>query len=309
MRLLEIILLLFALSSQSSAGPIAGAARLAKAAGQTALATRIAGATISKAFGIEASSCWYGGYVIVNAKLYYGANIVGAGVLGAGAIGGGAAGAAAVDNKNQAASKVLGGDLTDILTETGFYEVTDASISSAMVASISVASVASVASEASAKSRSEGRAAMSASLKSESQSKAKSSFSKMIHDAAYSASKSIESKYSEAKMSAASIKYSWSKRAPPATTAPSATVTGEDPSFSFIPPICGACKLTCIPFYSAKRPRRDRPTTPRHPRSHRLARRYKKYQPQEIPPGVPEYNFRMCQNDIILMGTQGRASR
>jgi hypothetical protein len=73
---------------------------------------RIAGTTIAKAFGIEASSCWYGGYVIVNAKLYYGANIVGAGVLGAGAIGGGAAGAAAADgsNKNVEASKVLGGD-------------------------------------------------------------------------------------------------------------------------------------------------------------------------------------------------------
>ena len=56
------------------AGPVVGwAVDVAGIVGGDAAAAAVAGSSIAAAFGITSSAVWYGGFVVIDGALYYGA--------------------------------------------------------------------------------------------------------------------------------------------------------------------------------------------------------------------------------------------
>lgn len=74
--------------------------------------------------------------------------------------------------------------------------------------------------------------------------------------------------------------------------------SANDP-FTFTSPSTGAKKSSSAdaPTTTAPAPDAEPAKASLDSKNHRL----------EIPPGVPEYNFRMCQNEIIAMGKKNQA--
>lgn len=182
--------------------------------------------TLLPIFGMAASTCWFGGYVVVNTALYVGAHVA-AGTIVAGTVAGGAAAGSAA------------GDAIQEKIEDDNAE--KAAASSASMASISSASSMSVESVLSVSRAS--RASVSSEMQ--------------IMSAAAVASAEAQAEAARTYHDPANAVYTFSfdkRQAPPPPAAPVSTLA---------------------------------PGT----------------MPPGVPPGVPEYNFRMCQNDLIAMGT------
>jgi len=81
------VFILLSLACFGEAGPlIAAVASVAGAVAGEGAATAVAGSSLAGAFGLGASSVWYGGMVVVDGALYYGSGAAaGAAVAGAAA--------------------------------------------------------------------------------------------------------------------------------------------------------------------------------------------------------------------------------
>ncbi|KAK5322489.1 hypothetical protein LTR93_005692 [Exophiala xenobiotica] len=244
----------------------------------------VAGSAVAEAFGMASNAVWYGQYVIVDGVLFWGSGIVAGATLG-GSIAGGVV---AVSDKNK--SKSIMSSIESV--ERSSVSASKASVSA--VESVSKASKSAVesvskASKSASKSASKASksASKSASKASKSASKSASKASKSASEAAskvLSVSKLLESIVESAQKTATHAPLQSEGRK--STNGPIAPATTPQP--------------TTTPAPAATTGIGAPPGTP-------VSTLPPAQRPSEVPAGVPEYNFRMCQYDIIKMGTNNQS--
>ncbi|KAK5557070.1 hypothetical protein LTR46_004881 [Exophiala xenobiotica] len=233
----------------------------------------VAGSAVAEAFGMASNAVWYGQYVIVDGVLFWGSGIVAGATLG-GSIAGGVV---AVSDKNKSKS---------IMSSIESVERASASVSKASVSAVESVPKASKSAVESA-SKASKSASKSASKASKSASKSASKASKSASEAAskvLSVSKLLESIVKSAQKTATHAPLQSEGRK--STDGPIAPATTPQP--------------TTTPAPAATTGIGAPPGTP-------VSTLPPAQRPSEVPAGVPEYNFRMCQYDIIKMGTNNQS--
>ena len=262
--------ILLSLACSCTAGPVVAVIGMAigEILGDTA-AEAVVGSSIAEAVGVGASAVWYGDFVIVNGALYYGTGAAAAGAL--------AAGAGKWVMIARGAMR-----LTQALpagAAAGVAKITDKQLSKSIMASISAVSHASVVSVDSVSKASASRAAASktgvvAALPTKTHlPPVKGEYYAAIRPSTFTFS-AVNSKHSGPAPTTPAPK-------PPSPPPPAATTPAPKPS---IPP--------------PPAPKAPIPPPPGTP----VSSLPPDARPSEVPAGVPEYNFRMCQYDIMKMG-------